>query len=245
MGQFDIVASGLVLNFIPDPAQALSEMLRVARRGGTIGGYVWDFAADLSPTWPMRRGLRQLGASIAPTPGAENAGLTALSALFERAGLQGVVTNSVDVTMRFADFDDFWATHTPSFYPIAKMISKLGMSHRTRLIEVVRAEAVRSDGTVEYSARANAVSGRTPECEHTCLSEPSQFCCRHLTAISASSDGRFAPEASSRKLRPPDGSSRPMDTSCRVFTSTPPHSQTDAPAQARTAPDAESSLRLR
>lgn len=68
-GTFDIVASGLVLNFIPDPAQALSEMLRVARRGGTIGGYVWDFAADLSPTWPMRRGLRQLGASVAPTPG--------------------------------------------------------------------------------------------------------------------------------------------------------------------------------
>jgi SAM-dependent methyltransferase len=162
-GTFDIVASGLVLNFIPDPAQALSEMLRVARRGGTVGGYVWDFAADLSPTWPMRRGLRQLGASIAPTPGAENTGLTALSALFERAGLQGVVTNSVDVTMRFADFDDFWATHTPSFYPIAKMISKLGMSDRTRLIEAVRAEVVRSDGTVEYSARANAVSGRTPE----------------------------------------------------------------------------------
>ena len=35
---FDIVAPGLVLNFVPDPAQALSEMLRVARRGGTIGG---------------------------------------------------------------------------------------------------------------------------------------------------------------------------------------------------------------
>jgi ubiquinone/menaquinone biosynthesis C-methylase UbiE len=160
-GTFDVVVSGLVLNFIPDPVQALSEMLRVTRRGGTIGGYVWDFAADLSPTWPMRRGLRQLGASIAPTPGDENTGLTALSALFERAGLQGVVTNSVDVTMRFADFDDFWTTQTPSFNPIAKMISKLEISRRTRLIEAVRAEVVRPDGTVEYSARANAVSGRT------------------------------------------------------------------------------------
>ena len=161
-GTFDIVVSGLVLNFIPDLAQALSEMQRVARRGGTIGGYVWDFAADLSPTWPLRRALRQLGASIAPTPGAENTDLTALGALFERGGLQGVVTTSVDVTMRFADFDDFWTTQTPSFNPIARMISKLEMSHRTRLIEAIRAEVVRSDGTVEYSARANAVSGRTP-----------------------------------------------------------------------------------
>jgi hypothetical protein len=41
--------------------------------------------------------------------------------------------------------------------------------------------------------------------------------------------------------------SRPMDTSCCVFTSTPSHSQTGAPpmAQARAAPDAESSSRRR
>ena len=41
--------------------------------------------------------------------------------------------------------------------------------------------------------------------------------------------------------------SRPMDTSCCVFTSTPPHSQTGAPpmAQAPAAPDAESWSRRR
>ena len=36
-------------------------MRGVARRGGIIGGYVWDFAADISPTWPFRHGLRELG----------------------------------------------------------------------------------------------------------------------------------------------------------------------------------------
>lgn len=159
---FDIVASGLVLNFIPDPAQALSEMMRVARRGGAIGGYVWDFATELSPSWPLRLGLRQLGASVPPAPGAGNTGLTALKTLFERAGLEGVVTNSIDVTMRFADFDDFWATQTPSFSPIAKSIAKLQMSDRTRLIQAVRTKVLRGDGTVEYSARAHAVSGQAP-----------------------------------------------------------------------------------
>src|SRR4030095_1646530 len=33
--QFDAVVSGLVLNFVPDPAKALSEMFRVSRLGGT------------------------------------------------------------------------------------------------------------------------------------------------------------------------------------------------------------------
>src|SRR5688500_14326083 len=37
----DVVAAGLVVNFIPDREKALAEMKRVARPGGTIGFYVW------------------------------------------------------------------------------------------------------------------------------------------------------------------------------------------------------------
>jgi ubiquinone/menaquinone biosynthesis C-methylase UbiE len=161
-GTFDIVVSGLVLNFIPDAARAVLEMRRVARGRGTIGGYVWDFAADLSPTWPMRLGLRELGVLVAPTPGADNSSLAGLNAMFERAGLAGVRSNPIEVTMRFADFDDFWVSQTPSFNPIARMIAKLEMTDRTRLIDAVRARVVRPDGTVEYAARANAVRGQVP-----------------------------------------------------------------------------------
>jgi ubiquinone/menaquinone biosynthesis C-methylase UbiE len=159
---FDIAASGLVLNFAPDPARALAEMRRVTCGGGTVGGYVWDFAAELSPTWPMRLGLRQLGAVIAPTPGAEITGLTGLRTLFERAGLDEVVTSSIEVTMRFADFEDFWTAQTPSFNPIARQIAMLEMGDRTRLIDAVRGMVVHLDGTVEFSVRANAASGRVP-----------------------------------------------------------------------------------
>jgi SAM-dependent methyltransferase len=161
-GTFDIVASGLVMNFIPDVARALSEMRRVARSGGIIGGYVWDFAAELSPTWPLRHGLRELGASVALAPGADNCSLTGLTALFERAGLEGVATRSIDVTMGFPDFDDFWASQTPSFNPIAGVIGKLETRDRTRLIDAVRAKVLRPDGTVAYSAQANAVKAKTP-----------------------------------------------------------------------------------
>jgi ubiquinone/menaquinone biosynthesis C-methylase UbiE len=35
-GRFDAVVSGLVLNFVPDPAAAVAEMARVARPGGRV-----------------------------------------------------------------------------------------------------------------------------------------------------------------------------------------------------------------
>ena len=39
----DVVSSALVLNFVPDIPKALSEMKRVARPGGAITFYVWDY----------------------------------------------------------------------------------------------------------------------------------------------------------------------------------------------------------
>jgi ubiquinone/menaquinone biosynthesis C-methylase UbiE len=44
---FDAVVSGLVLNFVPEPDKALSEMVRVARPGGTVAAYVWDYAEGM------------------------------------------------------------------------------------------------------------------------------------------------------------------------------------------------------
>jgi SAM-dependent methyltransferase len=41
---FDVVVSGLVLNFVPEPRRAVAEMSRVARLGGTVAAYVWDYA---------------------------------------------------------------------------------------------------------------------------------------------------------------------------------------------------------
>ena len=40
----DVVVSGLVLNFVPRPEAAVAEMARVARPGGVVAAYVWDYA---------------------------------------------------------------------------------------------------------------------------------------------------------------------------------------------------------
>src|SRR5688572_11977863 len=39
---FDVVASGLVLNIVPEPKAAVMEMRRILRPCGIIAAYVWD-----------------------------------------------------------------------------------------------------------------------------------------------------------------------------------------------------------
>ena len=40
-GSVQVVVAGLVLNFVPDPAAGLAEMVRVAVPGATVAAYVW------------------------------------------------------------------------------------------------------------------------------------------------------------------------------------------------------------
>jgi ubiquinone/menaquinone biosynthesis C-methylase UbiE len=44
---FDVVVSGLVVNFVPRPELAVAEMARVTRSGGTVAAYVWDYAEGM------------------------------------------------------------------------------------------------------------------------------------------------------------------------------------------------------
>ena len=46
-GGFDQVVSGLVLNFLPDPAQAVASMRKRLRPQGTVAAYVWDYAEGM------------------------------------------------------------------------------------------------------------------------------------------------------------------------------------------------------
>ena len=160
---FDVVASALAINFIPDRLRALCEMRRVARVRGLVAGYVWDFAAELSPSWPLRSGMRQIGADIPYVPGTNDTTLGALNSLFERAGFASIATSPIDVTLSFPDFDDFWQAQTPSYSPTTKMIAAMANSDRVRLVEAVRAAVpVSPDGRIEYPARANAIKARVP-----------------------------------------------------------------------------------
>jgi ubiquinone/menaquinone biosynthesis C-methylase UbiE len=159
---FDVVASALVLNFIPDRARALSEMRRVARSGSVVAGYVWDFGEELSPSGPFRLGMREVVPNLPALPGTEDSSLDALRRLFARAGLEEIDTRTIEVTVSFPDFDAFWLAQTPSYSPMTKMIAAMTAGERTRLTEAIRARVPIRDGAISYPARANAIKARAP-----------------------------------------------------------------------------------
>jgi ubiquinone/menaquinone biosynthesis C-methylase UbiE len=161
---FDVAALALVLNFVPDRPRALAEISRVTRPGSVVAGYAWDFAAELSPSWPLRRGLREVGLDVPDVPGTASSRLDALRSLFEQAGFVQIDTNAFDVTLSYADFDDFWQSQTPTYSPTTKMIAAMTDAERGQLIEAVRAALpLRRDGAIEYSARANAFKACRPK----------------------------------------------------------------------------------
>jgi ubiquinone/menaquinone biosynthesis C-methylase UbiE len=162
-GTFDVVASALVINFIPDRPRALSEMRRVTRAHGLVAGYIWDFGEELSPSGPFRLGMREVVAYLPALPGTEDSSLGALRSLFTRAGLEEIATRTIDVTVSFPSFNDFWLAQTPSYSPMTKMIAAMTISERAKLTEAVRAHVpAHGDGGIEYPARANAIKARVP-----------------------------------------------------------------------------------
>lgn len=159
-GTFDVVASALVINFIPDRLRALAEMRRVTRSGGRVGGYIWDFAAELSPSGPFREALREFVGNVPPLPGTEDSTLARLRTMFEQAGFVDMATTSFEVPVAFPDFHAFWAAQTPGYAPTTKIIAAMDDRRRRHLHEVVRAKVQPAEnGTIRYAARANAIKG--------------------------------------------------------------------------------------
>jgi SAM-dependent methyltransferase len=162
-GSVDVVVSGLVFNFVPEPRAALAEMARVARSGGTIAAYVWDYAGRME--------LMRLfwDAAIALDPGAAklDEGVRfplcrpeALDELFAGAGLRRVETTAIDIATRFADFEDYWRPFLLGQGPAPTYAMSLGEEARARLRERIRGQVrLQTDGSIVLTARAWAVRG--------------------------------------------------------------------------------------
>jgi SAM-dependent methyltransferase len=158
---FDIVASALAINFMQDRLKTVREMARVARAGGMVAGYVWDFAARCTPRAPLVRALRRVGVEAPAEPGDDGCALTSLRSLFAASGLIEIETTAFDIVIQFADVAAFWTAQSPGFSPTTRLIARLDGGRRARLNEALHAEvSTRPDGSIAYSARANAVKAR-------------------------------------------------------------------------------------
>jgi len=107
----DVVVSGLVLNFVPDPKVALAEMARVTGSGGAIGAYVWDYAGKME----LMRVFWDAAVELDPDAARMDEGVRfplchpeALVATFAGAALNGAEVTAIDIATPFASFEDYW-----------------------------------------------------------------------------------------------------------------------------------------
>ncbi len=165
---FDHALSQLVLQFVPESEQAIREMRRVTRPGGTVAATVWDSrggfvafrmfrdtAAMLDRDADTRRG--QLCTRPLSQPGG-------LGNAWRAAGLTDVTESELTIRMEFPDFADFWSPFDGKDGPFAAYVGTLDGPRRETLKAAVRRAYLDgdADGPRSYAATAWTVKGVVP-----------------------------------------------------------------------------------
>jgi SAM-dependent methyltransferase len=164
-GSVDAAVAGLVLNFIPDLAVGLMELRRVVVPGGTIAGYVWDYAGRME----LIRRFFDAAVELDPTAITADEGARfpicapePLRGAFQNAGLDAIEVRPIEVPTVFTSFDDYWTPFLSGIGPAPGYAMGLRDADRVRLRERLRATLpTQPDGSIHLVARAWAVRGRT------------------------------------------------------------------------------------
>ena len=164
-GACDVVVSGLVLNFVPDSHDALSEMRRVTASGGTIAAYVWDYADGMEVIkyfWDAAVSLDPAAAQLHEGVRFPVCKPSALKAVFEEAGLTEVKTTPLDLKAQFVDFEDYWRPFLGGQGPAPAYAMSLPEEQRAALRAKLESELSSAAGrAISLNARAWAVRGAT------------------------------------------------------------------------------------
>ncbi|MET0425655.1 MAG: methyltransferase domain-containing protein [Actinoplanes sp.] len=159
-GAFDVVVSGLALNFVPRPAGAVVEWARVVAPGGLVAAYVWDYAEGMQ----MMRLFWDAAADVDPrAAGRDEAGRfaicrpAALRDAWAAAGLNNVATGRIEVPTVFAGFDDFWQPFLGGQGAAPAYLATLPAGHREAIRQLLHARV--GEHTIALSAAAWSVRG--------------------------------------------------------------------------------------
>jgi SAM-dependent methyltransferase len=161
--RFDVVVSGLCLNFVPEPPRAAAEFARVTASGGVAAAYVWDYGDGMA----MMRHFWDAAATLDPGSVQFDEGrrftLCApgpLAELWSGAGFDTVTTTAIEVPTVFAGFTDFWRPFLGGQGSAPGYVTSLAEQQRTALRELLRSRLpVEPDGSIRLTARAWAVRG--------------------------------------------------------------------------------------
>lgn len=162
-GGFDLVVSGLVLNFLPDPGEALASIRERIRPGGLAAAYVWDYAEGmefLRRFWDEAAASDPRAASLDEGRRFPLCHRQALDTLFRSAGLERVETGVLEIPTDFSDFADYWTPFLHGTGPAPSYVVSLDEGSRESLRQrLERRLRAGSDGRIRLRARAWAVRG--------------------------------------------------------------------------------------
>jgi ubiquinone/menaquinone biosynthesis C-methylase UbiE len=165
-GTFDATLGLLLLQELDDPDQSIAEMARVTRPFGKVAACKWDFRDGM----PMMTIFWQLAAELAPDEVARyqahvrpmgKADLTELARRWATAGLSNVKAKSLEFTMPFGSFEEFWSPFMAGATPFSAFAADLNRASQGELERLYRKrlQNVRADGSFALAARAFAVCG--------------------------------------------------------------------------------------
>jgi SAM-dependent methyltransferase len=162
-GGFDVIASGLVLNFVPEVEAALGAMRERARPGGVVSAYVWDYTGGLEFLAHFWQEAVALDAKAGELDESRRFGRwkePMLEALFRGAGLGEVRTAPVEIATEFEHFDDFWRPFLGGTGPAPSYVASLDQTRREALRDRLKARLAAGRGEpIVLRARASAVRG--------------------------------------------------------------------------------------
>jgi SAM-dependent methyltransferase len=158
---FDATAMALVISFIPDPAKAVAEMVRVTRPGGFVGAYMWE-SRESVPVGPLTRAAKALGYDGDYVLLSENtASQAGMEALWRAAGLVDIETRRIDIPVTFEGFEDFWESCNALPNPANHFMRDLGETQVDAVRDWLKAFLpTDATGRIAYMASANAVKGQ-------------------------------------------------------------------------------------
>lgn len=160
----DATVSALVLNFLPDVAAGLREMVRITAAGGTVAAYVWDYAEGME----LMKHFWTAAAQLDPAASALDEGVRfplcrpdPLEAAFRAAQLQDVGVTALEIPTVFPDFAAYWKPFLGGQGPAPAYAMSLSPERREALREALQARLpTQPDGSIALVARAWAVRGR-------------------------------------------------------------------------------------
>ena len=130
---FDVSLAQLVVHFMPDPVAGIREMARVTRDGGVVAACVWDHGGQRGPLrdfWAAARTVVPDVDDESELPGTHEGHL---EELFAAAGLLGIESSALTVTLRHASFEAWWEPFTRGVGPAGAFVRGLDAVSRVAL----------------------------------------------------------------------------------------------------------------